>query len=118
MPSFAKVRPSFAPSAAMRTSQGRIIVTPTPIAAPFTAAITGFGYASELERELPQEVLLAERRALAEALPPAMVRLQVLEVDARAEAAACAGQDHRAHRVVAARAPRSAATTSSPISVV
>jgi hypothetical protein len=46
MPSFVNGTPSFARSDAIRMSQGRIIVTPTPTAAPFTAAITGFGNAS------------------------------------------------------------------------
>ena len=43
MPSFAKVTPSVAPSAASRMSQGSDIVTPTPIAGPLIATITGLG---------------------------------------------------------------------------
>ena len=58
----------------------------------------------QLERKLPEEVLLAEPRAL-RGVAAGLVRLQVLEVDARAEAAPGAGEDHRAHgRVLAPRA--------------
>ena len=91
------------PAAARRTSQGSIIVTPTPIAAPLIAAITGFGIGEQLERKL-------RRKSSSPSLGPlpaggaGLVRLQRVEVDARAEAAARAGQDHRAHRVVVARA--------------
>ncbi len=42
-PSLVNVKPSLAVSAAMRMSQGSVIVTPTPIAAPLIEAITGLG---------------------------------------------------------------------------
>ena len=42
MPLFAKTNPNFALSDAIRTSIGRVIVTPTPTADPLTAAMIGF----------------------------------------------------------------------------
>ena len=42
MPLFAKTNPNFALSDAIRTSIGSVIVTPTPTADPFIAAMMGF----------------------------------------------------------------------------
>ena len=42
MPRRANTKPNFAPVEASRKSIGSCIVAPTPTAAPFTAAITGF----------------------------------------------------------------------------
>ena len=80
MPSFAKVRPSLAPAAAIRTSQD----------------------VEQLQRELSQERLLAEPRTARDVLA-GPVGVQVGEIDARAETAAGTRENHDAHIGVVAR---------------
>ena len=100
MPRRAKTKPIFAPSAAMRTSIGSVIVMPTPTAGPLIAAITGLCDSKMRSVTCPPPSRGTRRRRRGRARRASKVLAAAAEVGAGAEAAARAGDDDRAHVVV------------------
>ena len=82
--------------------------SPSPAAGPFTAATTGWGRVRSARTRRDMCSWLA-RRSRGVSLPTVSRRGSIAaQIDARAEAAACAGQDHRADAALGGDAGESA----------
>src|SRR5262249_41426001 len=101
MPRRANTNPKRAFSDANRMSIGNVIVTPTPTAGPFTAAITGF-FDSKIRSDTSPPASRGMRSGPSWAPPPAGSEGLAApgQVGPGAEAASGTGDDHYAHAVV------------------
>ena len=82
-------------------SIGSVTVTPTPTAAPLTAAMTGFVQRKMRSVHAPADRRDAPRPARSRSSPARVEGLAAAaEIRSRAEAASRAGHDHDAHVVV------------------
>ena len=100
MPRRAKTKPIFAPSAARRTSIGSVIVDADADRGPVDRGDHRLRRLEDAQRELRRRRRAARRRSRALAVAPVERLAAARQVGARAEAAARAGDDHRAHVVV------------------
>ena len=106
-PRRAKMKPSFAPFATMRTSIGSVMVRPTPTAGPLIAAIDGLRQ-EKIAPTKPRPRPCATSPAPPNTLAPCDAgRIETVgaarDIRTRAERPARARDDHRAHRVVGIR---------------